>query len=436
MNASPRHVPVLEYGFLFRAREGRSASGTRLAAKDYDWLKSLLVEPEALDEGVASHRLLRLCNKDGEEALQVLNHVGVLETPGGTQIEILPKIGLAPDAARNLLVKMLRRAGRLPVIPVQAALLRPLALPLMELFFREFLEAVGLLLKKGIASGYVRQESNEPYLRGRLMVVKQLRTNLRRPDRFYVTNERFIPDRPENRLLRAVLDIAAAGVHEPGNQRLCRELLFAFEDIAPLEDVRRDLDACVKDRSLAHYDTALAWARVILMRLSPLAAQGGLKARAILFPMEKVFEQYVAACLADQVERGCRVRAQAASRYFVTHQGAGMFRLQPDIVIERGGKPLLVLDTKWKLIDASLSGARDKYGLSQADFYQMYAYGQRYLDAAGERTVVLVYPGTEAFAKPLQVFEFEAGFRLMVVPFDLQRGVLLMPLDEPLKAAG
>ncbi|MCD5997555.1 hypothetical protein KDX38_28945, partial [Pseudomonas sp. CDFA 602] len=77
-----------------------------------------------------------------------------------------------------------------------------------------------------------------------------------------------------------------------------------------------------------------------------------------------------------------------------------------------------VLDTKWKRLD-STSGSKN-YGLSQSDFYQLFAYGQKYL--GGEGDLVLIYPRRASFQEALPGFEFSAGLRLWVVPFDLLVG--------------
>jgi 5-methylcytosine-specific restriction enzyme subunit McrC len=62
------------------------------------------------------------------------------------------------------------------------------------------------------------------------------------------------------------------------------------------------------------------------------------------------------------------------------------FATRPDIVIQRGTKPLIILDTKWKRLRKS--GDDGKQGVSQADVYQMMAYGQIY----DVDRLILVYP--------------------------------------------
>jgi 5-methylcytosine-specific restriction enzyme subunit McrC len=127
----------------------------------------------------------------------------------------------------------------------------------------------------------------------------------------------------------------------------------------------------------------------------------------------------VEACLRRTLPAGSTLEAAPRRHHLAKHEGQRWFTLEPDFLLH-DGRRTLVLDTKWKRIDASLDNPRDKYGLSQADFYQLFAYGQRYLD--GEGDLMLVYPRTAAFRAPLSVFEFSAGLRLWVVPFDLEAG--------------
>ncbi|MDA7569172.1 McrC family protein [Emcibacteraceae bacterium] len=42
------------------------------------------------------------------------------------------------------------------------------------------------------------------------------------------------------------------------------------------------------------------------------------------------------------------------------------------------------MDTKWKLLDQNAGNGTDKYSLCQAEFYQLYAYGQKYMNGKGD----------------------------------------------------
>jgi 5-methylcytosine-specific restriction enzyme subunit McrC len=150
--------------------------------------------------------------------------------------------------------------------------------------------------------------------------------------------------------------------------------------------------------------------------------------------MEAVFEAFVAKYLAKQLAQPCTLQTQARSFSLVKHQGQNWFRLKPDLLVLESVDNRLVLDTKWKLIDGSRANGTDKYSLAQADFYQLYAYGHSYLDGKGD--VILIYPKTHAFSKPLDVFDFPkaSGLRLWVLPFCLRERTLAIPQDAPFTA--
>ena len=131
--------------------------------------------------------------------------------------------------------------------------------------------------------------------------------------------------------------------------------------------------------------------------------------------------------LAKQLARPFNLKTQARSYSFVRHQGQNWFWLKPDLLVRELVSDRLVLDTKWKLIDDSRANSTDKYGLSQPDFYQLHAYGQSYLNGVGD--VVLIYPKTDSFSKPLDAFDFPKAtkLRLWVLPFCLRDKRLLLP---------
>lgn len=248
-----------------------------------------------------------------------------------------------------------------------------------------------------------------------------------RRDRFYTAHDEFSLERPENRLLhsalRQVLKIATTQL----NQRFSRELTFVFADIPLSTQHELDFQRVRLDRGMSYYANALAWARLILFDSSPLTGIGKHDVPTFLYPMERVFEAFVAKHLETQLAAPRTLKKQPRNHHLVKHKDVDWFELRPDLLVREHQRNVLVLDTKWKLLDASLGSAKEKYDLSQSDLYQLQAYGNGYLK--GEGDVVLIYPKTENFTEPLQVFEFSASkeLRLWVLPFCLENRVLLTP---------
>lgn len=410
---------------------GAGAAVTEVPPDVFAWLEDICLQ--TAERGEAAW--LRLTQRRGRRVVQVTSFVGVMRSPNGFQLEVLPKLGRAieggPAEARRLLIDMLKCFPGFRHIRTDSAHLLATRMPLLEVFIAEFLAAVEHVVKRGLRRDYVAEQSNLFALRGKLLVSQQLRQNLQRPDRFFTDHDEFSPNRPENRLLHAALRKALGVTVSELNQRLARELAFVFADVPPSTQVREDLQRVRFDRGMSHYSDAVAWARLILQEESPLTGAGANDAPSLLFPMEALFEAFVAKHLAQQLQQPLVLKTQARLHHLVRHQGDDWFRLKPDLLVRDEAGERLVLDTKWKLIDGRKANGTDKYGLAQADFYQLQAYGQSYLQAKGD--VVLIYPATDNFDEALPVFEFpdSPSLRLWVLPFCLRTRLLRVPTTEP-----
>lgn len=429
-------ITIYEYDTLVSDSSVRGADETShvIPPGVYNWLEDLCLRASADGEG----NWLRLTQRRGRRAVQVTSYVGVLRSPDGYQIEVLPKVGKCIGGgfaeARALLVDMLCSLEGFRHIQTDNARIAAVRMPLLEVFIYEFLRTVERVVKRGLRCEYSVRRENLFFLRGKLLIAPHLRNNLFRADRFFTEHEEFSSDRPENRLLRTGLQIVMALTASDDNQRMARELEFVFADVPASIQPRADLQLVKLDRSMGHYSEALAWVRLLVSQHSPLTGEGEHNAPSLLFPMEAVFEAYVADNLGKQLSGSLRLIAQTRKHHLVRHLEQNWFRLKPDLLVQDGDRDHLVLDTKWKLLDTSKSDGTDKYGLSQGDFYQLHAYGQNYLDGKGD--VMLVYPKTDAFEDPLPVFVFPktAGLRLWVVPFCLKTAKIRIPVSEGLQA--
>ena len=306
---------------------------------------------------------------------------------------------------------------------------------LPEVFIAEFLGSVREVVKRGLRGDYRQQEGNLHALRGKLMVNEQVRQNSLHPDRFFTAHDEFSSDRAENRLLHAALRCVLAQSSSRENQQLARELAFVFAEVPPSPVPATDFARARRDRGMYYYADALAWARLILSGWSPVPSGGTHAAPSLLFPMEALFESYVARHLPAQLPPPLRLGTQVRSEHLVMHGQSRWFRLQPDLLIRQGQMVRMVLDTKWKLLDARFGSTVNKYGLSEADFYQLHAYGHAYLNGVGE--LALIYPMTDAFQEPLEFgFLHNPDLRLWALPFCMKAARLHLPGVLELRLAG
>lgn len=418
---------VFEFGYLTSKQDGdRVENATSISDTDFAYLEKRCLT----EDNSGFYRVMQPRIKNGCKVLQVKNYVGVIFVPSGQHIEVLPKNGITDrdyNKARKTLLVMLQSLREFRHIQLESAGIDTLKLPLLEVFIRRFLTTVNQVVKRGLRSDYVAQQENLTTKRGKLNVGMQIKHNFVHKQRFYCEFDEYLHNRPINRLIKTAMLQIQRYSRDSHNQKLLRELLFYFDDVPVCVDTNVDFSKLKLDRGMNYYQPALAWTRLILNDLSPISMQGKAQAPSLLFPMEAVFESYVAFVLRQQLKEGYSLRSQSTKKSLVTHAGRKMFTLKPDLMIEYNGEPVCVLDTKWKRIDGS--DRVNNYGLSQADFYQMFAYGQKYLGGKGE--LVLVYPRTRVFIESIEEkFEFDSGMNLLVVPFDVcvdNKSTLMLP---------
>lgn len=411
------HVVVREYARLTvdSAPTGSLVEG-QVTETAFEWLCR---ESARLSRTGAS-----LVQLEGRRLLRLDNYVGVIETPCGTRIEILPKsVDGAEDApaARRLLKRMLARCLDLPRRETGPADIEAFRTPLTEWVMHAFLEELNILVKKGVRFDYRAVREQQPYLRGRLETVRQFRQPPGRAHLFQIEHDVFDADRPENRLLASALDIVRSRTREQRNWRLAHELAAVLHEVPRSQNVAADFRQWQSNRLMGSYRAVRPWCALLLDESVPMSIHGTWRGKSLLFPMETVFERYVEVCLRAQLQPGARLRPQASHEYLCEHAGDRWFNLQPDFLLE-AGDTRVVLDTKWKRVDSGLGSAGDKYGLRQADFYQLFAYGHRYLGGAGN--MLLVYPLTRDLQRALPPFAYAPQLQLAVVPFDLVTGRL------------
>lgn len=360
--------------------------------------------------------------------LRLDNYVGVIETPCGTRIEILPKHSDGQDAvgrSRQLLKRMIEAALDLPVRETGVAALESFDVPLPEWIMSQFLAALNHIVQRGIRFDYVRVAEDQRFLRGQLDVTRQLRQMPGRQYRFQIRHDVFLPDRAENRLLKSAARRVLASTRSPDNWRLANELCARLGDIPDSRDIRADFRLWRSDRNMAHYQSAKPWCELVLGDSMPFSVVGETKGMSLLFPMERLFETYVAAWMHKRLAPEAKLIAQARNFSLCEHRGERIFQLRPDLLVHHQGSSW-VMDTKWKRIDGS--SRTDKYGLNQSDFYQMFAYGHTYLAGIGE--LALIYPRWSGFKVPLLPFVMSSPspsphdggatpMHLWVLPFDL-----------------
>jgi 5-methylcytosine-specific restriction enzyme subunit McrC len=404
----PELIAVLENGLIGREYASAIPLPGLVTVPDDVFLaiRQFVLETEGADE------LLTLFRQKGRDLIRVRNYVGLLLVTRDIQLEILPKVGTTGEGRASLL-RMLRYLRHSPFKTLPNALTSDTRLPLWDIFVSTFLTTVEALVGQGIQQTYRLVDGNERYWKGKFQASRQQRENAWHAERLAVRYDVLTADVPPNRILKTTLLYLQNRTVVPMMHQRIRQLLALFDDVSPVESVADALrESRRANRLFARYEPALRWAEALLGQRAYGVKTGSTTSLSLLFPMEQVFEDYVAHGIRTYWPEPDRVTVQESSAHLVDeHAGTPRFKLRPDILIRQANR-LLVLDTKWKRLDSREPGG--SYGIDQADLYQLYAYGKKY----GADDLFLIYPANEHFQKPIPSFDYDASTRLHIVSVD------------------
>lgn len=367
----------------------KNTSGYQVIDKeDFEALRSYIesVDLSADSEAADFFKLSRI--KGVGEVITCQNYVGLIRLRDGLQLQILPKVELNTESEKEavanqedtekIFIDMLKCLKDFDYKTSGMANLNIRKLDIMEIFIRLYLDAVKLLVKHGLKSGYISQEENCKFWKGKLLINQNIKYNLAHKERFYVAYDEYMVNRPVNRIVKATLQKLAKMSNDVANSRDAKYLLTAFEEVEASTNYAKDFSQIKLDRSMGEYESLIDWSKVFLFDKSFTTFAGSNNAIALLYPMEKLFEAYVAKKM-KQLYTDYRVSAQ--DRGFHLFEKPKIFSLRPDIVLRKGstmsdeGEKVIVMDTKWKRL---IDNPKNNYGISQSDMYQMYAYSKKY----------------------------------------------------------
>jgi 5-methylcytosine-specific restriction enzyme subunit McrC len=312
---------------------------------------------------------------------------GVLRA-GDVTVELLPKIAMADDMARGVLISMLRTAGRLTVSKAGESDLDLQRLHLLDHFILDFCARIKAALKEGVISLYCVYDENLKAIRGRLNLAIQLRVNATDLSHLFCRFDERSDDNQYNQVLKAVLIILRRLAIRLQTKSAVGTILHLFDDVSSRTTSVQEISRLYFDRTIRHWQSIFERAKWLLQGLFPDVRTGNEGGICLLFNMEQLFEEFIGAKVRFAWQNGDRSRyvieLQGPRKEVAVADGVDSFFLRPDITISADGEHVTIFDTKWKNLDLD----KNDLGISSADIYQIAIYAGRY--NCGR--VVLIYP--------------------------------------------
>ena len=312
------------------------------------------------------------------------SYVGVIQI-GGLTIEILPKTDRKINSEdkeyedwQKALLDMLNYCHYIKVDSVSEAALEKRYNSILDLYFQLFLEEVRYLLRKGLIKQYHKKSGNLNVVKGRILFTNHIRENLIHQERVYTEHQVYDTENLYNQILLRALNLLNQISHNPTIKDQIHRLRLDFPEIQEIQITQAHFNRLKDTRKSRSYQNALQIAKMIILNYSPDIRSGGENMIALLFDMNKLWEEYIYRVLQNNPN----------SDYEISYQNSESFwenkTIRPDLVLnKKGTNEKYIIDTKWKIVDAN--------NPSDDDLKQMFAYNIYWNTGKS----ILLYPGSE-----------------------------------------
>jgi 5-methylcytosine-specific restriction enzyme subunit McrC len=324
--------------------------------------------------------------------IRALNNVGVVQVPG-IQVEILPKIdhsfeenieNKTLENAQSNLLYMLSLTKRLPLVDRDLSSLNFQKFSFLEILFKIFVERLIKELRKGLDHSYINKEENVYFVKGKILINQNIKYNFANKERTFVNYDEFVSDTWLNRILKFCCKEILFLSHQSKTQMKIREALLIFSEVKDFPVREHHFAKVHLTRNTERFSELLDFCLLIIKRTAPTPSSGAAKTFSLLFPMNILFEEFIARFIKKNSDffgikrSSVHIQAEGKRKWLLRKpNGPGKFRLKPDLIIEnRPGEISTVLDTKWKRLRKDIEDSKN--GVSQADMYQIFAYAKQY----------------------------------------------------------
>lgn len=414
---------ISEYGYIYTKKPYNLNSKfihTEVSKKQFDELYDYWKEDDNAKKVLAF---------DGH-SLKAQNYVGIIQTDS-LSIEILPKIfeDINDEVeTRNIFIQMLKVLLNVNEIQINRADLSTTTNKnIYEMFIAMFIEHLDKLIHRGLKSEYISKEDNQFFLKGKLKFNQHIKQNYIHKERFYVEFDEYLQDKIENRLLKSTVELLLKKTKDYENKKALRQQLFIFDEVRLSSNYDLDISKINLYRGMEYYEMPLRFAKVFLKHQSFTSLRGKDNVFALLFPMEKVFENYMEFVLNNSKDKlGIdRVLVNAGkNEYLLTNDKCKMARLQPDYLLKmKDDVQDIVTDAKWKLLEVKEDQNKgcDTVNISSSDVYQIFSYLHFY-DA--QDTAYLFVPKIGQLKSICFDYNLkEQNKKIKVIPIDIKQTI-------------
>lgn len=216
-----------------------------------------------------------------------------------------------------------------------------------------------------------------------------------------VDHEPFLYDNKVNRIIKFCARLLLNQTRYVENQRLLQEIIFILDEVEDTPVTINEVNSVKLNPFFDDYTLVMEMSKNVISQQIYSHNAYDFSQWCLLFPMEYIFEDFLAGFLETHFSNQWRVEYQKSNYNLSTNPQA--FQMQHDIFLtHRQTGRQIIIDTKYKVRDYERGDV--KKGVSQADMYQVISYAYR----RGCTEVILIYPNKEEGPAALSTFEIKS----------------------------
>ena len=350
---------------------------------------------------------------DGNKA-RAKNFIGIVQTED-CHIEIYPKIFKKHNKDnvdhKKLFLRHIFywfdycRKWKFPFTNVDLALLNDIDLP--ELIINLMTNRIFEVISNSPISLYQEVEEALMMPRGRINFTRYLSNGFSNGNQHILEcdYEPLVFDNALNRVIKYVARILQQRAKFSETQHKLSEIIFILDEVEDVRCTIKDLNSVKFNTFFSDYKDVTDICRMVLEQQMYSNNHHEHSQWCMLFPMEYIFEDFIAGFLETHFSEDWKVEYQKSNMNL--SNGPEAFNMQQDVFLtSRTDKSVtIIVDTKYKLRSDFKNDV--KKGIEQSDMYQMTSYALR----RGCKNVLLLYPNFSEIPQSSDSFIIESGFK-------------------------
>lgn len=401
---------LFEYGHP--ARTSRSNELRHFLRGIWESRKDEVPEEEAPAEETDS-RYQPFLRFDGDE-IRANNYIGFIQN-GEELIEIYPKVFRhlpEPESNRSLMLRHIFlwfdycRKWKFPFAtanldPTEFDVLPEL---IINLIAKQFFEAVS----SNPFHLYQELEESLRTPRGSINFKRYISNGFATGNLHFIEcdHEPFLYDNRVNRVIKHCTRLLLARTRIAETARTLQDVIFILDEVSDTQCTIHDVESISINPFFEDYEESLGLCRMILQNQLYSSNANELEQWCLLFPMEYIFEDFLAGFISDKFSTAWKVEFQK-SELSVVDKPEKIFQMQHDIFLtsKSDSERKIIIDTKYKLREGDFKKDLKK-GIAQGDLYQMVSYAFK----RGCTDLLLIYPNISEELNGNDTFVINSGF--------------------------